>query len=67
MDPNVYFNAIVSSRLAQRDQKQKAVPEPEIRRLDLTYLTGAPGKLDHSQNTNRPGVAQHNASEVLPA
>ena len=67
MDPNVYFNAIVSSRLAQRDQKQKAVPEPEFRRFDFTYLTGAPAKLDHSQNTNRPGVARHNASEALPA
>ena len=67
MDPNIYFNAIVFYRLAQRDQKQKAVPEPEFRRFDLTYLTGAPGKRDHSQNTSRPGVARHNVSDALPA
>jgi hypothetical protein len=41
MNPNVYLNAIVFYRLVQRYQKQKAVPEPEFRRFDLTYLTGA--------------------------
>jgi hypothetical protein len=45
MNPNVYLNAIVFYRLAQRDQKQKAVPEPEFRQFDLTYLTGAPGSV----------------------
>jgi hypothetical protein len=48
MNPNIYLTAIVFSRLAQRNQKQKALPEPEFRRFDLTYLTGAPGKRDHS-------------------
>ena len=67
MNPNVYLNAIVFYRLAQRDQKQKAVPEPEFRQFDLTYLTGAPGKRDHSQNTSRPGEAGHNLSDALPA
>jgi hypothetical protein len=67
MDPNIYFNAIVFYRLAQRGQKQKAVPEPELRQFDLTYLTGAPGKRDHSQNTSRPGEARHNLSDALPA
>ena len=67
MDSNIYLNAIVFYRLAQRDQKQKAVPEPEFRRFDLTYLTGAPGKRDHWQNTSRPGVARHNVSDALPA
>ena len=56
MNPNVYFNAIVFYQLAHRDQKQKAVPEPEFRRFDLTYLTGAPGKREHTQNTSRLGV-----------
>jgi hypothetical protein len=65
MNPNIYFNAIVFFRLAQRDQKQQAVPEPEFRRFDLTYLTGAPGKRDHSQNTSRPVVARHNVSDAL--
>ena len=51
MDPNTYLNAIVFYRLAQRDQKQKAVPEPEFRRFDLTYLTGAPAKRNQSQDT----------------
>ena len=60
MNPNIYLNAIVFYRLAQRDQKQKAVPEPEFRRFDLTYLTGAAGKGDHSQDTSRPGEARHN-------
>ena len=67
MDPNIYFNAIVFYRLAHRNQKQKAVPEPEFRQFDLTYLTGAPGKRDHSQNTSRPGEAGHNLSDALPA
>ena len=67
MDPNIYLKAIVSYRLAQRDQKQKAVPELEFRRFDLTYLTGAPGKRDHPQNASRPGVARHNVSDALPA
>ena len=66
-DPNIYLNAIVFYRLAQRDQKQKAVPEPEFRQFDLTYLTGAPGKRDHSQNRSRPGEARHNLSDALPA
>jgi hypothetical protein len=39
MNPNIYLNAIVFYRLAQRDQKQKAVLEPEFRRFDLTYLS----------------------------
>jgi hypothetical protein len=56
MDPNIYLNAIVFNRLAPRDQKQKAVPEPEFRQFDLAYLTGAPGKRDHSQNTSRIGA-----------
>ena len=67
MDSNIYLNAIVFYRLAQRDQKQKAVPEPEFRRFDLTYLTGAPGQRDHSQNTSLPGVVRHNVSDALPA
>jgi hypothetical protein len=67
MNPNIYLNAIVFYRLAQRDQKPKAVPEPEFRRFDLTYLTGAPGKRDHSQNRSRPGVAGHDVSDALPA
>ena len=66
MDPNIYLNAIVFYRLAQRDQN-KTVPEPEFRRFDLTYLAGAPGKRDHSQDTSRPGVARHNVSDALPA
>jgi hypothetical protein len=67
MDSNIYLNAIVFYRLAQRDKKQKAVPEPEFRRFDLTYLTGTPGKRDHSQNTSLPGVVRHNVSDALPA
>ena len=67
MDPNIYFNAIVFYKLAHRNQKQKAVPEPEFRQFDLTYLTGAPGKRDHSLNTSRPGEARHNVSDALPA
>jgi hypothetical protein len=67
MNPNIYLNAIVFYRLAQRDQKQKAVPEPEVRRFDLGYLRGAPWKRDHSQNTSRPGEARHNLSDALPA
>jgi hypothetical protein len=66
MDSNIYLNAIVSYRLAQRDQKQKAVPEPEFRRFDLTYITSAPGKRDHSQNTSRPAETRHNLSAALP-
>jgi hypothetical protein len=46
MNPNVYLIAVVFYRLAQRDQKQKAVPEPKFRRFDLTYLTGTPWKRD---------------------
>jgi hypothetical protein len=67
MHPNIYLNAIVFYRLAQRDQKQKAVPEPEFRRFDLTYFTGAPGKRDHSQDASRPGVTRHNLPDALPA
>jgi hypothetical protein len=67
MNPNIYLNAIVFYWLAQRDQKQKAVPESEFRQFDLTYLTGAPCKRDHSLNTSRPGVARHNVSDALPA
>jgi hypothetical protein len=67
MDTNIYLNAIVFYRLAQRYQKQKAVPEPEFRQFDLTCLTGAPGKRDHSQNTSRPGKARHNLSDAIPA
>jgi hypothetical protein len=67
MDPNVYLNAIVFYRLAHRDQKQKAVPEPRFRRFDLTYLTGASGKREHPQNTSRPGVARHDLSDAFPA
>ena len=67
MNPNIYLDAIVFYRLAQRDQKQKAVPEPEFRQFDLTYITGAPGKRDHSQNTSRPEEARHNLSDALPA
>jgi len=51
MDLNIYLNAIVFYRLAQRESEQNAVHEPELRRFDLThltYLTGAPGKRDHS-------------------
>jgi hypothetical protein len=53
MNPNIYLNAIVFYRLAHREQKRKAVPEPEFRRFDLTYLTGAPGKRDRSQRPRR--------------
>ena len=67
MNPNIYLNAIVFYRLSQRDQMQKAVPEPEFRRFDLTYLTGTPGKRDHSQNTSLPGVVRHNVPDALPA
>ena len=67
MNPNVYLNAIVFYRLAQRGQKQKAVPEPEFRRFDLTYLTGAPAKRDDSQNKSRTGEARQNLSDALPA
>ena len=67
MNPNIYLNAIVFYRLAQRDQLQKAVPEPEFRRFDLSYFTGAPGKRDHSRNASRPGVPRHNVSDALPA
>jgi hypothetical protein len=67
MDPNVYLNAIVSYRLAQRGQKQKVVPEPEFRQFDLTYLTGVPWKGDHSQNTTQAGEARHNLSDALAA
>jgi hypothetical protein len=67
MNPNVYLNAIVFYRLAQRGQKQKAVPEPEFRQFDLTYLTGAPWKREHLQNRSRPGKARHNLSDALPA
>jgi hypothetical protein len=48
MNPNVYLNAIVFYRLAQRGQKQKAVPEPKFKPFDLTYLTGAPAKREYS-------------------
>jgi hypothetical protein len=44
MDPNIYINAIVFYRLAQRGQKQKVVPEPEFKPFDLTGLRGGPGK-----------------------
>jgi hypothetical protein len=46
MDPNVYLDATVFSRLAQRDQKLKlqAIPEPEFKPFELTYLTCAPAK-----------------------
>jgi hypothetical protein len=67
MNPHIYLNAIVFYRLAQRGQKQKAVPEPEFRQFDLTYLTSAPWKGDHSQNTSRTGEARHNLSDALPA
>jgi len=67
MHPNIYLNAIVFYRLAQRGQKQKAVPEPEFRQFDLTNLTGAPWKREHSQNTSGPGEARHNLSDALPA
>jgi hypothetical protein len=67
MDPNTYLNAIVFYRLAHRGQKQKVVPEPEFKPFDLTYLTGAPGKRDHSQNTSRTGETRHNLSAALPA
>ena len=67
MNPNIYLNAIVFYRLAQRGQKQKAVPEPEFRQFDLTYLTGAPGKREYSQKTSRTGEARHNLSDALPA
>ena len=67
MDPNIYISAIVFYRLAQRDQKQKVVPEPEFKQFDLTYLTGAPGRHEHSQNTSRTGEARRNLSDALPA
>jgi hypothetical protein len=67
MDPNIYLNAIVFYRLAQRESEQNAVHELELRRFDITYLTGAPGKRDHSQNASRPGVGRHNVSDALPA
>jgi hypothetical protein len=69
MDPNIYLNATVFSRLAQRDQKLKlqAVPEPEFKPFDLAYLTYAPAKRGQSRNTSRNGEAQHNVSDALPA
>jgi hypothetical protein len=67
MNPNIYLNPIVFYRLAQRDQEQEAVPEPEFRRFELTYLTDAAGKGDQSQNTSLPGVGQHNLSDAMPA
>jgi hypothetical protein len=69
MDPNIYLNATVFSRLAQRDQKLKlqAVPEPEFKPFDLAYLTNAPAKRGQSRNTSRNGEAQHNVSDALPA
>ena len=67
MNPNIYPNAIVFYWLAQRGQKQKAVPEPEFKQFDLAYLTCAPAKRDHSQNTSRTGEARHNLSDALPA
>jgi hypothetical protein len=69
MDPNIYLNATVFSRLAQRDQKLKlqAVPEPEFKPFDLAYLTNAPAKRGQSRNTSRNGEAQHNLSDALPA
>ena len=67
MDPNIYLSAIVFYRLAQRGQKQKAVSEPKFKQFDFTYLTDAPGKRDHSQNTSRTEEARHNLSDALPA
>jgi hypothetical protein len=67
MNPNVYLTAVVFYRLAQRDQKQKAVPEPKFRRFDLTYLTGTPWKRDHPQNTSRTGEARQKLSDALLA
>ena len=67
MDPNIYLNAIVFYRLAQRGQKKKVVPEPEFKPFDLTCLTGGPGKRGHSQDTSRTGEARHNLSDALPA
>jgi hypothetical protein len=67
MNPNVYLNAIVFYRLAQRDQKQKAVPEPKFKPFDLTYLTGAPAKREYLQNTSRTGEARHNLSDAISA
>jgi len=67
MDPNIYLNAIVFCRLAQRDQKLKAVPEPEFRRFKLAYLTGASIKRNHPQNASRSGVVRRNVSPALPA
>ena len=67
MDPNIYLNAIVFYRLAQRDQKQKAVREREFKPFDLTYLPIAPEKRGLSQKTSRTGEAQHTLSDALPA
>ena len=67
MDPNIYINAIVFYRLAQRGQKQKVVPEPEFKPFDLAGLRGGPGKRGHSQDTSRTGEAPHNLSDALPA
>jgi hypothetical protein len=44
MDTNIYLNAILFYRLARRSQKQKAVPEPEFKPFERTYLTCAPAK-----------------------
>ena len=51
MDPNVYLNATVFSRLAQRGQKQKAEAEPECNPFELTYLTCAPAKSSITRKT----------------
>ena len=67
MNPNVYLNAFLFCRLAQRDQKQKAVHESEFKPFDFTYLPVAPGKRDHSQNASGPGEARHNLSDGLLA
>jgi hypothetical protein len=66
MNPNIYLDAIVFYRLAQRDQRQKSVPEPKFRRFDPTYLAGAPGKRDHLQNTSRTASSNYCSNENLP-
>jgi hypothetical protein len=67
MNPNIYLNAIVFFWLAQHGQKERAVPEPEFRPFDLTYLTGAPVKRGDWLSRSRYRKTRNNLSEALRA
>jgi hypothetical protein len=62
---NIYLDFIVYYRLARRGQKQQAVPEPEFKPFDLAYLTGAPARLNQSQNT--AGTKNRNTRHLTPS